>query len=171
MSAGSFAASFQTNLNVTTSFFDAVQITQTYQIAASMQESGVVGLIEGDQFQLILSATGEGFSTFRGSSNSVDLAWLTAAIDAGRESCSKQILVDLITGLCELLSDQQYSSVDIVLRSLDASRLSPEVLLASTRTSYPVRHKLAAWRPLVIRMRQEFANRHFEADKMLQGLI
>ena len=112
------------------------------------------------------------FGAATASADSVGLSWFTAAINAGPASCGKPILVQFITGLSQLLSAGQFSSAELILRSIRVSTTSPEVLLASVRTSFAARHKfLLAWRQLVIRIKKEFEGRGFDAERMTQGLL
>jgi hypothetical protein len=109
-------------------------------------------------------------TTTQALSDGIGLNWLTDAIEAGRDSCNKKILVALIAGLSELLSHKQYANIDVIFRSLDPDNLSPEVLVAVARTSFAARSRLKTWVSMVKRIKAEFERRNLDARGLMQGL-
>jgi hypothetical protein len=101
---------------------------------------------------------------------SVDLSWLTNTIAAGRDACGIDVLAKLITGFSELLTNQAYEEVDLVLRSVPLVWVSPEAMLALARTSFAARHKLTEWKRFVQSTRRELARRGLDPDKLARGL-
>jgi hypothetical protein len=101
---------------------------------------------------------------------SVDLSWLMNAIAAGRNACGMEVLAQLITGLSELLTNQAYEEVDLILRSVPLRGVSPEAMLALARTSFAARHKLTEWKKFVQSVRRELAQRGLDPDKLARGL-
>jgi hypothetical protein len=103
-------------------------------------------------------------------SKPVDLSWLFKAMTCGRDECSKEVLTGLISGLSDLLLSRAYDVVDLILRSIATSQLSPEVLLAIARTSFAARHNLLEWAGYVGAMKDEFRHRGLDANRLAQGL-
>ncbi len=101
---------------------------------------------------------------------SVDLAWPTDAIPAGKETCHMGVLAKLIEGLSRLFSNEAYNEADLVMRSVDLNVVSPEVMLAIARTSFAARHKLKGWKSFVARMRSELSSRGYDPGKLARGL-
>ena len=134
---------------------------------------GVAHIMGGTNvaYAAVVSGVSARAGTTKESDYTFGLNWLTTAIDAGRHNCGKTVLAAFITGLSNLLSQRQYASVDAILRSLRPGDLSPQVLLAAVRTSFPARHKLTAWRMTVLQMRDEFVARGLDPTALMSGLL
>jgi hypothetical protein len=99
------------------------------------------------------------------------LNWLLQALSGDTEKSTSDELVEVINGLNDLLKSRQFSVVDLVLKAVDVKRLSPEMLLAFSRTTFAVRSKLSMWRPFVMKAKQELNRRAWIAPPCSVGLF
>jgi len=81
--------------------------------------------------------------------SSAELSWLTNAIAAGRDSCSIEVIAEVITGLSGVLTNPAYDEVDRILRNVRVGSINPEIMLALARTLFAARDELIEWQHFV----------------------
>ena len=104
------------------------------------------------------------------SKDSVDLTVLEEIYSEGIEQCSKEVLAKFIHELKSLLIYNNTELVDQIFDSLDYSKLSPHIIVASLRITFPIRSALNNWKSALISAREELTTRNIDTDKILAGL-
>ncbi|WP_139031513.1 hypothetical protein [Bradyrhizobium sp. ORS 375] len=89
--------------------------------------------------------------------------------DAGR-STSQQIM-STISALNELLQKRQFDEIGTIFGIINPKRLSPELMLALVRVTFPVRQVVPGWYQLVRRIKAELDERHLDSKRLLVGLL
>lgn len=101
-----------------------------------------------------------------------DFTWTVHLLLEGRrEQASSEQIVEAINGVNALLKNKSFDLVDQVLSYAPIGLISPEIMVALARTTYPVRRSLGSWRPFVARVRTELQSRNYDAPKILSGLV
>ena len=96
--------------------------------------------------------------------------WVFDAIFS-RDDTGVMVLGDTIDGLNRLIARGDFDYIDRVLSAIPTTTASRHILLAIARATFPIRQKLARWKPFVLSVKDAFISRGLDADRMLKGLI
>jgi hypothetical protein len=101
---------------------------------------------------------------------SLDFGWLNEAMLADVE-IDELRLASIVGGLQRLMSNRAFSVIGTVFRSLELVDLSPKVIVALLRVTFPMRAEVPEWR-LFLRSKAKPALRAkgLEPDVVLRGL-
>lgn len=81
-------------------------------------------------------------------------------------------LMPVIADLTNLLKANYFAEIGRLLKSVKVSDITPEMLVALLRITYPARHKLLRHWPKLLRdVRAELSVRHIDSERILRGLI
>ena len=96
---------------------------------------------------------------------------LTLAYEQGIESCSSEVLVQLIHDLKVLLQKRSFLLINEILRTADFSLLSPEAIVAILRVLSASKSELYEWKSSLLRAINVLNDRELETDQILRGLV
>jgi hypothetical protein len=99
-----------------------------------------------------------------------DMSWFAKAVAAGPQDCNLMVLSDLIASVGKLIANKAFGNINFLLQEIDLRRLSPEVLLAIARATFPVRVELSEWPAFVAKIRVELNSRGLDAAQLSRGL-
>lgn len=101
----------------------------------------------------------------------VDLSWFQAAAEQYTRPVTPSDLVPVISGLTALLTENSFSKVSLVLKSLDSSIMAPEMMVAVLRTTLVAKRLISrAWGQFLKDVRRELVRRNLDASRILRGL-
>src|SRR5262249_44715994 len=99
-----------------------------------------------------------------------DVSWLLAEHVAA-QAVSQETLVEVIKGVRRLVAAEAFDSLRTMLDYLAGSATTnTESILAALRAARGARRKIASWKTIVGRARDNFVHRNLDADQLLQGL-
>lgn len=115
---------------------------------------------------------------FRGRQVSYDLPekpvsslnWVLTIQSGDVAHASKEHLVLMVQGMNDLLRQQNFDTVDLVLRSMNPAALGPELLVGLVRITSAVRSKLPGWAGFLKVVRGELQSRNLNVATLLKGL-
>ena len=86
----------------------------------------------------------------------------------GRHQSKPEVLAATIDKINEMIAAREWEVLDSYFLSLDPWEMSPEIMIAWVRTSYPVRIKLKNWKWFLERCRSDLKSRGF--PEMFKGM-
>lgn len=101
----------------------------------------------------------------------LDLSWLSEALVSGAERSSTEQIKTVITGLNSLLKARRFEDISRIYGVIPPNVLSPELMLALLRVTFPVREKIPHWYTLLTKVRAELDSRNLPSKQILLGLI
>jgi hypothetical protein len=99
-----------------------------------------------------------------------NLGWFFESQKQGREYSSSQELMLIINGMNKLMKAKKFHIIDMVLKSAFVENMSPQMIVAFSRTVFSVRSQLSEWRSFVRRAKSELEFRSLDAERLLKGL-
>lgn len=76
-----------------------------------------------------------------------------------------------IGGLNALLKERRFEALNAVFAMLNTSKLTPELMVAFARVTYPVKEFLPGWYGFVRRVKNELDRRDLDSGRLLNGLL
>lgn len=99
-----------------------------------------------------------------------DEAWVFEAMRAN-DAEGPKYLEAVVDGINRQIAKRSFRLLDRILANADTSGMSRHILLALARGTYPVRSKLASWKPFLDATAHAFEQRGLDATKLLAGLM
>jgi hypothetical protein len=105
-------------------------------------------------------------------SSVTDLSWLSELYFSGENTrISSEKLTGVIVQINNLLKDRKFDSLTLILNAIQLDRVAPEVMIAFSRLTYPVRKQIPGWAKFVGRVEEALNSRNIDAKAVLRGLL
>ncbi len=99
-----------------------------------------------------------------------EIKWFFELQGSDKNYTNSEDLIKIINGLNSLMKKHDYEMINIILQTLETSNMSPEMLVAYSRTTYSIRSRITEWSYFITRAKSELSARGFDADKLMRGL-
>jgi len=99
-----------------------------------------------------------------------DLPWLADFYESAENIKSAEMIYPLIAGITNLFSAKDYETINKILIEVPLDKLSPTVMVALMRTTFPARNKLGNWKGAVQSVSDSLKSRGLNSARILRGL-
>ena len=102
---------------------------------------------------------------------STDLSWVFAAMNNSPQRSTSRQIIAAVEGLNGLLKQRNFAELDYIFLIIRPANLSPELMIAFARVTFPVRKLLPSWYQFIRRIKHELDRRNADTGKLLNGLL
>jgi hypothetical protein len=100
----------------------------------------------------------------------VSLSWIADLYQEGEARASSAALVKMFRESGALMARHDFDTIGQIFRSLEVSKLAPEILIGLLRMTSRARDRISDWRKFFDQVRTDLQRRGFDVAAALRGL-
>lgn len=127
-------------------------------------------VIEFDLINAVLSRESDGTQSTKTSPEMIEFPWLRDIYHNGRLKSAAHELYPLIEHIDVIVDSENLEKLDRVLEGIELAKISPALMGALIRVTFPMRASLSRWSKTLERINNELVLRGERPDKWLRGL-